>query len=89
MRISHIFVYNVNLIIFRSSSRSRSRSRSASPWQSRKKYKVDYKRLQEVEERRVIYVGRISSSTTRDDLRRRFQSFGPITSVSVHFREHG
>lgn len=50
---------------------------------------MNYKRLQEVEERRVIYVGRISSSTTRDDLRRRFQSFGPITSVSVHFREHG
>lgn len=73
----------------RSSSRSRSRSRSTSPWQARRKHRVDYKRMQEVEERRVIYVGRIGSSTTRDDLRRRFQSFGPITRVSVHFRDHG
>lgn len=37
----------------------------------------------------MIYVGKISDGTTKADLRRRFQSFGPITNVSVHFRDHG
>jgi RNA recognition motif-containing protein len=41
------------------------------------------------EERRIVYVGRIPSSYTRRDLRRKFESFGEITDVSVHFREHG
>lgn len=45
--------------------------------------------MNEVEERRVIYVGRISSSTTKEDLRLRFEPFGPITNVSVHYRTVG
>ncbi|KAJ8985029.1 hypothetical protein NQ317_016940 [Molorchus minor] len=70
---------------YSSRSSSGSRSRSSSPRYSRK----DREHLREVEERRVIYVGRISSSTTRDDLRKRFQKFGPITNISLHFRDHG
>ncbi|KAK7079683.1 hypothetical protein SK128_019517, partial [Halocaridina rubra] len=49
----------------------------------------DDTRLKEVEERRVIYVGRISEGTTKIDLRRRFQKFGTILDISVHFRECG
>ena len=41
------------------------------------------------EERRIVYVGRIPSDYTRWDLRRKFETFGEITDVSVHFREHG
>ncbi|XP_019872715.2 uncharacterized protein LOC109600958 isoform X2 [Aethina tumida] len=74
----------------RSSSRSRSRSRSNTPPRTKRKTrKVDEEHLKEVEERRVIYVGRIASSTTKEDLRKRFSKFGPITNVSLHFRDHG
>ena len=45
--------------------------------------------LAQVEERRVVYVGRIEEGTLKDDLRRRFQVFGPIVDISVHFRDHG
>ncbi|XP_069695768.1 serine-rich adhesin for platelets-like isoform X2 [Periplaneta americana] len=43
----------------------------------------------QVEERRVIYVGRIEEGTSKAELRRRFEMFGPIVDISVHFREHG
>lgn len=43
----------------------------------------------QVEERRVVYVGRISEGTTRADLRKRFEVFGPIEEISVHFRDRG
>lgn len=42
-----------------------------------------------MEERRVIYIGRITEGTTKADLRRRFQKYGTIVDISVHFREHG
>lgn len=37
----------------------------------------------------MVYVGRISEGTTRADLRKRFQVFGPIEEISVHFRDRG
>merc|ERR1719427_1150036 len=43
----------------------------------------------QVEERRVVYVGRIQEGTLKADLRSRFQVFGPIVDISVHFRDHG
>lgn len=43
----------------------------------------------QVEERRVIYVGRLTEGTTKADLRHRFEVFGEIIDISVHFREHG
>lgn len=45
--------------------------------------------MERMEERRIVYVGRIDSETTRRDLRRRFERFGPIEEVSVHFRDEG
>ncbi|GLV44403.1 ebony [Carabus blaptoides fortunei] len=85
----------------RSRRRSRSNSyrgnyrRSRSPYsrsrsqRRRERESAERERVREVEERRVIYVGKISDDTTKADLRRRFQNFGPITNVSVHFRDHG
>ncbi|XP_069187951.1 uncharacterized protein [Procambarus clarkii] len=78
-------------------------SRSRSPlWGSRRRSRSPHHRLssrsrrmemtdrdRQVEERRVIYIGRISEGTTKADLRHRFQKFGDIVDISVHFREHG
>ncbi|XP_044264031.1 uncharacterized protein LOC123010909 [Tribolium madens] len=82
-RSSHSSFSSSSSTSFRS---SRSRSRSISPKRQRQ-YSAE--RLREVEERRVIYVGRISKGTTKEDLRRRFITFGPITNVSLHFRDYG
>ncbi|XP_056638669.1 uncharacterized protein LOC130446414 isoform X4 [Diorhabda sublineata] len=71
-----------------SSYSSRSSSRSLSPSSSPKYSRREKERLKEVEERRVIYVGRVTSGTTKDDLRKRFQRFGPITNISLHSRSH-
>ncbi|CAG9865257.1 unnamed protein product [Phyllotreta striolata] len=67
-----------------SSYSSRSSSRSPSPRYARK----DKERFKEVEERRVIYIGRIPPRTKKEDLKKRFQKFGPITNVSLHSRDH-
>lgn len=39
------------------------------------------------EERKIVYVGKIPDGYTRRELRRRFERFGKIEEVSVHFRE--
>lgn len=49
----------------------------------------DKERVRQVEERRVIYVGRIEEGTTKAHLRERFGVFGRIVDISVHFRDHG
>ncbi|XP_076293648.1 uncharacterized protein LOC143215420 [Lasioglossum baleicum] len=49
----------------------------------------DREKQRQVEERRVIYVGRLEEGITKADLRRRFEAFGPVVDISVHFREHG
>ncbi|KAL3268091.1 hypothetical protein HHI36_007218 [Cryptolaemus montrouzieri] len=74
-----------------STSRSsiRTRSRSPSPQVRRKKQTYDREYVQEVEERRVVYVGKIAPKTTKQDLYRRFSRFGPIKTISLHFRDHG
>lgn len=41
------------------------------------------------DERRVVYVGRIRSSMTHDELRERFAQFGEVECVSLHFRDRG
>eukprot|EP00095_Tigriopus_kingsejongensis_P009520 maker-scaffold561_size136864-snap-gene-0.19 protein:Tk09520 transcript:maker-scaffold561_size136864-snap-gene-0.19-mRNA-1 annotation:"PREDICTED: uncharacterized protein LOC100870622" len=51
-------------------------------------YRRDEKKKQ-IEERRVVYVGRICESTSRASLRTRFEAFGPIEEISVHFRDRG
>lgn len=68
-----------------SASSAEQRSRSPSlRWQQ-----TSSKQQKPVEERRVMYVGRICEGTSRADLRKRFQVFGPIEEISVHFRDRG
>ncbi|XP_066247685.1 serine-rich adhesin for platelets [Euwallacea similis] len=76
----------------RASSHSGSRSRTHSPSYSRKsRYMSNAYReyLNAVEERRIIYVGKVPCGTTKEDLWRKFRKFGPITKVSLHFRDIG
>ncbi|XP_024888127.1 uncharacterized protein LOC112465010 isoform X1 [Temnothorax curvispinosus] len=68
------------------------RSRSRSPLRPyHKPYEYTYNKVKkkEIDERRVLYVGRINEGITKTDLRRRFEAFGPIVDVSLHFRERG
>lgn len=63
--------------------RSRSPMRRSVDWTH-----VEKEHNRQVEERRVIYVGRIPEETTKAELRKRFEMFGPIVDISLHFREH-
>ncbi|KAJ7399229.1 peroxisome proliferator-activated receptor gamma coactivator-related protein 1 [Pitangus sulphuratus] len=83
-----------------SSSSSRSRSRSFSPPPKRwRRYSCDaqdhYQRqriLQKeraIEERRVVFIGKIPSRMTRSELQHRFSVFGDIEECTLHFRSEG
>ncbi|KAE8280609.1 Peroxisome proliferator-activated receptor gamma coactivator-related protein 1 [Larimichthys crocea] len=87
-----------------SRSRSRSQSpHSRAEWAgSRRLYRPSYgysakpsleevKRTKEkaIEERRVVYVGRIRGTMTQKELRERFSLFGEIEDCTLHFRDHG
>uniref|UniRef100_UPI0037E7AF35 peroxisome proliferator-activated receptor gamma coactivator-related protein 1-like n=1 Tax=Semicossyphus pulcher TaxID=241346 RepID=UPI0037E7AF35 len=88
-----------------SQSRSPSRSRSPSPqfchrkWRDvyssresrrlRREQEIRIQKLRAIDERRVVYVGRICRSMTHDELRERFSQFGEVECVSLHFRERG
>ncbi|XP_062436499.1 peroxisome proliferator-activated receptor gamma coactivator-related protein 1 isoform X2 [Rhea pennata] len=86
----------------RSTSRSRSRSRSPSPRRRsnrRRRYSYDaqdhYQRQRiiqkerAIEERRVVFIGKIPSRMTRSELRHRFSVFGDIEECTLHFRSEG
>ncbi|KAM6330042.1 peroxisome proliferator-activated receptor gamma coactivator-related protein 1 [Podargus strigoides] len=86
----------------RSTSRSQSQSRSPSPCRRsnrRRRYSYDaqdhYQRqriLQKeraIEERRVVFIGKIPSRMTRSELRHRFSVFGDIEECTLHFRSEG
>ncbi|KAL0133770.1 hypothetical protein PUN28_001026 [Cardiocondyla obscurior] len=90
---------------FYSQSGSSSRSSSKSGSRSSRQYSSSHSRAplhsypydnwynrqkqREIEERRVIYVGRIDEGITKAELRERFQKFGPIVDISIHLRERG
>ncbi|XP_036401492.1 peroxisome proliferator-activated receptor gamma coactivator-related protein 1-like [Megalops cyprinoides] len=42
-----------------------------------------------IEERRVVYVGRIRGGMTRKELKERFSQYGEIEECTLHFREYG
>ncbi|XP_026160032.1 peroxisome proliferator-activated receptor gamma coactivator-related protein 1 isoform X2 [Mastacembelus armatus] len=88
----------------RSRSWSPSRSRSPSPriccrrWRDvysresrrlRREHEMRIQKLKAIDERRVVYVGRICRSMTHNELRERFSQFGEVECVSLHFRDRG
>lgn len=44
-------------------------------------------KLKAIDERRVVYVGRIRKTMTHEELRERFSLIGEVESVSLHFRD--
>ncbi|XP_064552563.1 uncharacterized protein srl [Drosophila montana] len=73
--------------------RSRSRSTSATRYgnnnNNRRGY-VDRNVSQPaVEERRIVYVGRIEPDTTKELLRRKFLPYGSIKQITIHYKENG
>nr|XP_036212817.1 uncharacterized protein LOC106617806 isoform X2 [Bactrocera oleae]XP_036212818.1 uncharacterized protein LOC106617806 isoform X2 [Bactrocera oleae] len=80
----------------RSYSRSRSRSRSISAASSRfrkpggnKNFPSNNVSQPAVEERRIVYVGRIEEETTKEMLRRKFLPYGTIKQISIHYKDTG
>ncbi|XP_023821574.1 peroxisome proliferator-activated receptor gamma coactivator 1-alpha isoform X1 [Oryzias latipes] len=68
----------------------------------REEYRLDYEkreferaeqrekqRQKAIEERRVVYVGRLRSDCTRTELKRRFEVFGEIEECAVNLRDDG
>ncbi|XP_050161235.1 peroxisome proliferator-activated receptor gamma coactivator-related protein 1 isoform X2 [Myiozetetes cayanensis] len=87
---------------YSSRSTSHSQSRSPSPRRRsnrRRRYSCDaqdhYQRqriLQKeraIEERRVVFIGKIPSRMTRSELQHRFSVFGDIEECTLHFRSEG
>ncbi|XP_028271528.1 peroxisome proliferator-activated receptor gamma coactivator-related protein 1 isoform X2 [Parambassis ranga] len=87
-----------------SGSRSPFRSRSPSPqicqrrWRNvysresrklRREHEIRIQKLKAIDERRVVYVGRIRRTMTHEELRERFSQFGDVECVSLHFRDRG
>ncbi|XP_031594868.1 peroxisome proliferator-activated receptor gamma coactivator-related protein 1 [Oreochromis aureus] len=42
-----------------------------------------------IEERRIVYVGKIRGTMTQKELKERFSYFGEIEECTLHFRDHG
>ncbi|MEE6486138.1 hypothetical protein FKM82_014519 [Ascaphus truei] len=83
-----------------SPSSSQSRSRSRSPchrrYRSRRfesqendQQQKIYHKERAIEERRVVYIGKINSRMTKSELKRRFSVFGDIEECNIHLREEG
>nr|CAB3262908.1 uncharacterized protein LOC100184997 [Phallusia mammillata] len=74
------------------STRKRRRSpySSDSDWEGKRRKRLDDKNRElknkAIQERRVMYVGGIDDDVTKIDLRRRFEKFGTIEEISLHFR---
>ncbi|EDW16717.2 uncharacterized protein LOC6575242 [Drosophila mojavensis] len=76
--------------------RSRSRSTSATRYGSgnnnnnnRRGYADRNVSQPAVEERRIVYVGRIEADTTKEMLRRKFLPYGNIKQITIHYKENG
>ncbi|XP_005105233.2 platelet binding protein GspB [Aplysia californica] len=72
------------------SHRHRTRSRSSAERRiSQKRKEREEEKIRAMEERRVVYVGKIPEGFTKRQLHKRFERFGEIKEVKVNFREHG
>ncbi|GCC34023.1 hypothetical protein chiPu_0012496 [Chiloscyllium punctatum] len=51
--------------------------------------RINQRRELAIEERRVVYVGKIRNGMLREELRRRFEVFGEIEDCNIYFRSEG
>lgn len=73
----------------RSSPSSNTKKSHSGNIMSEKRKAKEIEREKAMEERRVVYVGKIPSSYTKKQLYQRFKCFGEIKEVKLNFREHG
>ncbi|XP_026850239.1 uncharacterized protein LOC6591591 [Drosophila persimilis] len=74
----------------RSRSRSQSEARFENNNNNNRRGFVDRNVSQPaVEERRIVYVGRIEQETTKELLRRKFLAYGNIKQITIHYKENG
>ncbi|KAI9584251.1 hypothetical protein GQX74_006146 [Glossina fuscipes] len=75
----------------RSRSRSNSRHRVRSNYKSSNTSNCFSNNVPQpaVEERRIVYVGRIEQETTKEILKRKFLPYGHIKHVSIHYKNTG
>ncbi|KAG4067951.1 hypothetical protein HA402_010637 [Bradysia odoriphaga] len=53
-------------------------------------FEKSYKRSrQENDERCTVYVGRIETTTSKEDLKKKFEKYGPIKEISTHQKKNG
>ncbi|CAL1526269.1 unnamed protein product [Lymnaea stagnalis] len=71
-----------------SPSSHRKKSHSGNIMSEKRKAK-EIEREKAMEERRVVYVGKIPNAYSKKQLYQRFQCFGEIKEVKLNFREHG
>ncbi|XP_069755495.1 peroxisome proliferator-activated receptor gamma coactivator-related protein 1-like [Narcine bancroftii] len=57
--------------------------------QEAQEHSVSQQRELAIEERRVVYVGKIRTGMMREELRRRFEVFGEIEDCNIYFRTRG
>lgn len=55
----------------------------------RRQQDLQVQKLKAIDERRVVYVGRIRRTMTHEELRERFSPFGEVEGCSLHFRDGG
>ncbi|CAK8675944.1 unnamed protein product [Clavelina lepadiformis] len=71
----------------RAKRRRRYSHSSGSDREHNNRKRKDDEKSRAIEQRRVMYVGRITSTTTKTELKRRFQKFGQIDDISLYFRK--
>ena len=84
-----VFFFRANGAISTTTSATGDRFTRERQRREQEQRQANQERQRQVEERRIVYVGRIKEGTTRADLRHRFEVFGPIDEISVHFRDKG
>ncbi|XP_055904644.1 uncharacterized protein LOC129940359 [Eupeodes corollae] len=75
--------------IYNRSSRSKSSSRSFTKRRDESSHVEGNLSVPAVEERRIVYVGRIEKETTKEILRQKFLSYGPIKQITIHYKDTG
>nr|XP_015825703.2 peroxisome proliferator-activated receptor gamma coactivator-related protein 1 [Nothobranchius furzeri] len=65
------------------------RSSSRESRRLQREQEVRIQKLKAIDERRVVYVGRIRRTMTHSELQERFSQFGEVECVSLHFRDRG
>lgn len=72
-----------------SSYSSRSRSRGSSIVRRSRSRSIIKDRQTSPEERRIVYVGRIEKETTKEDIKAKFLTYGPIKQITFHHKDTG